>query len=133
MLHLHLGFWLTTYILTQIEIFQRHFSSIIFDGHHHTVKYITLKSKLSDLLGEERGFKFLEFKLKKQKSKSCVHNSLSLKVSSTTNHFWSLCSCKKKRKTDVTFKACVRYFLSNFYFSPNDSPSKTMKNVFYFI
>ena len=31
------------------------------------------------------------------------------------------------------FKACVRYFLSNFYFTPNDSPSKTMKNVFYFI
>ena len=30
-------------------------------------------------------------------------------------------------------KACVRYFLSNFYFSPNDSPSKTMKNVLYFI
>ena len=31
------------------------------------------------------------------------------------------------------FKACVCYFLSNFYFSPNDIPSKTMKNVFYFI
>ena len=30
-------------------------------------------------------------------------------------------------------KACVCYFLSKFYFSPNDSPSKTMKNVFYFI
>ena len=30
-------------------------------------------------------------------------------------------------------KACVCYFLSNFYFSPNDTPSKTMKNVFYFI
>ena len=29
------------------------------------------------------------------------------------------------------FKACVRYFLSNFlFFSPNDSPLKTMKNVF---
>ena len=28
------------------------------------------------------------------------------------------------------FKACVRYFLSNLYFLPNDSPSKTMKNVF---
>ena len=28
-------------------------------------------------------------------------------------------------------KACVRYFLSSFYFSPNYSPSKTMKNVFY--
>ena len=30
-------------------------------------------------------------------------------------------------------KACVRYFLSNFYFSPNDSPLKTMKSAFYFI
>ena len=29
-----------------------------------------------------------------------------------------------------SFKACVRYFLSNFYFSPNDGPSKTMKNIF---
>ena len=27
----------------------------------------------------------------------------------------------------------VGYFLSNFYFSSNDSPSKTTKNVFYFI
>ena len=33
----------------------------------------------------------------------------------------------------VKFKACVHYFLSNLYFSLNDSPSKTMKNVFYFI
>ena len=32
-----------------------------------------------------------------------------------------------------SLKACVRYFLSKFYFSPNDSPSKTMKNAFYFI
>ena len=30
-------------------------------------------------------------------------------------------------------KACVWYFLSIFYFSPNGSPSKTMKNAFYFI
>ena len=30
-------------------------------------------------------------------------------------------------------KVCVRYFLSNFYFSPDGSPSKTMKNVFHFI
>ena len=29
-------------------------------------------------------------------------------------------------------KACVRYFLSSFYFSANYSSSKTMKNVFYF-
>ena len=33
----------------------------------------------------------------------------------------------------LKIKACVRYFLSNFRFSPNDSPSKTMKNVFHFI
>ena len=31
------------------------------------------------------------------------------------------------------FKACVRYFYQIFIFSPNDSPSKTMKNAFYFI
>ena len=30
-------------------------------------------------------------------------------------------------------KACVGYFLTNFYLSPDDSPSKTMKDVFYFI
>ena len=30
-------------------------------------------------------------------------------------------------------KACVHYFLSNLNLSLNDSPSKTMKNVFYFI
>ena len=31
------------------------------------------------------------------------------------------------------FKACVNYFLRNFYSSPNDSLSKTMKDVFYLI
>ena len=35
--------------------------------------------------------------------------------------------------TSVIVKACVHYFLSKFYFSPNDSTSKTMENVFYFI
>ena len=30
-------------------------------------------------------------------------------------------------------KSCVCHFLTNFYFSPNDSSSKTMKDVFYFI
>ena len=29
-------------------------------------------------------------------------------------------------------KACVHFFLSNFYFSPNDSSSKTVKNIFLF-
>ena len=36
-------------------------------------------------------------------------------------------------KVASLLKACLHSFLSNFYFSPNDSPSKTMKNVFYFI
>ena len=30
------------------------------------------------------------------------------------------------------FKACVCYFISNFYFSLNDIPSKTMKKCFLF-
>ena len=30
-------------------------------------------------------------------------------------------------------KACVRYFLRNFYSPPNDRPSKTAKDVFCFI
>ena len=34
---------------------------------------------------------------------------------------------------EIRIKACVCHFLSNFYFSPNDSLSKNMKNVFYFI
>ena len=37
------------------------------------------------------------------------------------------------RSSVFIFKACVRYFLANFYSSPNDSPSKTMKDVFCFI
>ena len=37
------------------------------------------------------------------------------------------------QRPDFVLKACVRYFLSNFYFSPNDSPLKIMKNIFYFI
>ena len=28
-----------------------------------------------------------------------------------------------------SFKACIQYFLSNFYFSPNYSPSKNMKKI----
>ena len=35
--------------------------------------------------------------------------------------------------TVLNIKACVYYFLSKFYFSLNYGPSKTIKNVFYFI
>ena len=34
---------------------------------------------------------------------------------------------------DMTLKACVCFFYKIFIFSPNDNPSKSMKNVFYFI
>ena len=38
---------------------------------------------------------------------------------------WHICKMRKMRK------ACLHYFLPNFYFSPNDSPSKTMKKFFF--
>ena len=34
---------------------------------------------------------------------------------------------------NLHFKACVSYFLQILIFSSNDSPSKIMKNAFYFI
>ena len=34
---------------------------------------------------------------------------------------------------DFDVKACVRYFQQIFIASPNDSPSKTIRNAFYFI
>ena len=36
-------------------------------------------------------------------------------------------------KKPAYIKACVCYFLGNFYFLSNESPLKTMKYVFYFI
>ena len=38
-----------------------------------------------------------------------------------------------ERKSKSWFFTCVCYFLTNFYFSPIDSPIKTIKDVFYFI
>ena len=40
---------------------------------------------------------------------------------------------KEVQEAIKLLKACVCYFLTNVYFSPNDSPSKTIKQVFYFI
>ena len=37
------------------------------------------------------------------------------------------------QKNKCFVKACVRYFHQIYTFSPNDSPSETMKNAFYFI
>ena len=44
-----------------------------------------------------------------------------------------LISDQSTHRNNTLFKACVRYFLWNFYFLPNDSPLKTTKNVFYFV
>ena len=38
-----------------------------------------------------------------------------------------------KNASQKILKACVRYFHQIFIFSPNDSPSKTMKNALYLI
>ena len=46
---------------------------------------------------------------------------------------WWLSCQNSQSRGPRQLKACVCYFLSNFYFSPNDSSLKTMKNVFYFI
>ena len=47
---------------------------------------------------------------------------------------FSCAVCNKQfTHKDSLLKACVCYFFQIFIFSPNDSPSKTMKNVFYFI
>ena len=38
---------------------------------------------------------------------------------------------QSNQQNDDSFKACICYFLSNFYISLNDSPSKSMKNVLF--
>ena len=39
----------------------------------------------------------------------------------------------KVKKTYEVIIACVRYFYQFYIFSPTDSSSKTLKNIFYFI
>ena len=47
-----------------------------------------------------------------------------------TNYF---CPVNIVKFLSEVFKTFACYFLANFYSSPNDSPSKTMKDVSYFI
>ena len=54
-------------------------------------------------------------------------------IAVTMNRYPQILKFRSLPLEKKSFKDCVRYFLSNFYFSPNDSPSKNMKNVFYFI
>ena len=46
---------------------------------------------------------------------------------------WYLVKTCTGQPTMPVLKACVHYFLSNLFFSLNDSPSNSKKNVFYFI
>ena len=66
--------------------------------------------------------------LKRVKVKTGYHSNLIIWVIP-----FSLNYQEKRLKSLNKIKACVPYFLSNVYFSPNDSTLKTMKNVFYFI
>ena len=43
--------------------------------------------------------------------------------------FYHLFIYQQNKTYDI--RACLHYFLSSFHFSPNDSPSKTMKNVYF--
>ena len=61
------------------------------------------------------------------KSKDTEYNIHLIKNYCIKVSMQKICSIHK-----LILKACVCYFLSNFYFSPYDSPSKTIKNVFYF-
>ena len=73
----------------------------------------------------------------------CNCLSLSSSSASLPHFFWNIdkVTAKKYFKDDQTattvqlfiIKACARYFHQIFIFSPKDSPSKTMKNAFYFI
>ena len=49
------------------------------------------------------------------------------------NEIKATSSCKAVFTGWTKLKARVRYFHQIFIFSPNDSPSKTMKNAFYSI
>ena len=61
-------------------------------------------------------------------------DALILDLSKTVNSQAAVTTAKPFNKfSDGIIKAFVCYFLSDFYFSPNDSPLKTMKNAFYFI
>ena len=52
-------------------------------------------------------------------------HTLDLSANTVTN--------KNRWFVNQKFKAGVCYFLINFYLSPNDSPSKTVKNILYLI
>ena len=83
---------------------------------HKTIKHMFLNNLRSK---HSLYMKFGQFMLFYKRKKLCKNCNLT--TSSTT----SLCLQR--------IKACVHYFHQICIFSPNDSPSKTRKNAFYFI
>ena len=73
-------------------------------------------------IANQRQIKFLNARTKK----STIKTFFAIKVCDI-----GIGTAHLPMKKSKALQACVRYFLSNFYFSPNDSPLKTMKNVFF--
>ena len=65
--------------------------------------------------------------------KTCKNVSHFLMVFLVLHYHKALSPLSRDRILGPLLKACVLYFLSKFYFSPNDGPSKATKNIFYFI
>ena len=86
-------------------------------------KYFVVKSTINE-------WNNLTVNIRTSESHGIFKNSI-LRFIPSTNSFYN--SHNRKETKFLQIKACVRYFLSIFYFSLNDSPSKIMKNVFYFI
>ena len=70
---------------------------------------------------------------KKAPPKLEMHVHLEAKNIAKLTNLNDCIKCIARKSTFITLRACVPYFLSNFYFSPNDSSSKTMKMFIYFI
>ena len=63
--------------------------------------------------------------------KLSYHKTFEKPITEVLFHYMLLLT-KVKQFFDL-IKACVHYFLSKFYFSPIDSPSKTTKNIHIFV
>ena len=79
---------------------------------------------------------FARSHMKKFVCVSLVNKKLNLLIPMFSNHDIYIYVCSMKQVEEDTFlliiKACARYFLSNFYFSSNNSSSKNYEKWFLF-
>ena len=121
-----------------------HFHYNIFNSKSRTFWYIKVDmfQKFNKLLMHRISLKNF------QRVKGMLHFYLSRAPTNYSFIFNEQLFCEFKHKVLFSNRVCgifhfwfpfafiqarVWYFLSNFHFSPNDNPSKTMKNVLYFI